>query len=103
MQFVWTDFVFGLLCYIAIFIRRQKFRRYGGIHNVEQYLACALSEDILCSVFHQVSYQCFRYASVDAVHRHLIAAVGCPTECQLAHVACADHDTVVLVGHVHQY
>ena len=33
----------------------------------------------------------------------MVAAVGRPTQCQLAHVARADHQTVVLIRHIHQH
>ena len=103
VQLVWSHFVFGLLCDIAIFIGRQQLRRNRSIYDIQEYLACVVAEDILCRVLYEVTHQGLRYACVESVHRHLIAAVGCPTESQFAHVACTYYKTVILIGHIHQH
>ncbi len=47
--------------------------------------------------------QRLRHAGIDVVMRHVVAdAVGAPAQCELAQVAGADHDAVVVIGQPEQ-
>ena len=47
-------------------------------------------------------YQRLWDGHIHAVHAHVVAVVGGPSECQLGKVARADDKPVHLIGHVHQ-
>ena len=48
-------------------------------------------------------HQRFRYARVNAVHRHMVAVVGRPPKRKLGQVSSSYHNTAGLVGNIHDY
>ncbi len=102
MQLVGAHQILGLLRDVALGIRRQQLGAHGGRHDVEQDFADALVLLLRGDPLDHLAYERLRNRGVDAVHRHLVAVVGGPAECQLAQVARADDDAVLLVGDVHQ-
>ena len=103
MEFVWSNLIFGFLRNLSLAVGRQELRRYGSVNHIVEDLADASAEDMVSSIRNHRPYECLRDAGIEAVHTHLIAVVGSPTECQLREVAGAEHHAVVFVGHVHQY
>ena len=39
---------------------------------------------------------------IDAIHRHVIAIVGGPTESKFGEVSRADDDGILTIGHIHE-
>ena len=54
-------------------------------------------------IAHQILDERLGNATIDTIHRHVVAVVGGPTECQLREVACAYHQCVAFVGKIHEY
>ena len=102
MQFVRSHLILGFLGNLAIVVGWQEFRRDGRIDYVEQYAAEVFAKHILSRIADEVTYEGLRNTCVDAIHRHLVAAIGAPAQCQFAQVACADHDTIEFVSQIHE-
>ena len=45
--------------------------------------------------------ECFRHAAIDGVHRHVVRIVRAETEGDFRKIACADDESVALVGDIH--
>ena len=50
-----------------------------------------------------MAYQCFGDGAVHAVHRHMIAVIGGPAQRQFGQIAGAHHQTIGLIGDIHQH
>ena len=102
MQFVGTDLVFGLLGYITLRIGGQQFGRDGCVNDIQQQVTHPAIKAIFRRIAHNITHQRLRHAGINAVHRHLVARIRRPTQCQLAHIARSDDDAVVFIGQIHQ-
>ena len=103
MQLIRTHFVFGLLRDLSFFIRRQQFRRDRRVHDVQKNRPQLFVKQVLRRILHQIAYKRLRDTGIQTVHRHLVAAIRGPAQCQFAQIACSYHDTVHLVRHIHQH
>ena len=101
VQLVGTHQILGLLGDFALLVGGQQFGADRRVDHIQQGGA-GRSRFAVGHPAHQMAYEGLGYRSVDAVHRHVVAIVGRPTERQLAQVARADHQTAHLVGVVHQ-
>ena len=102
VQLIRSHQVFRLLLDIPLLVCRSQFRRYRRIDDVEQRLLLCL----ICRLFRHIAYQILDQrlgnAGIDSVHRHVVAVIGSPSQCQFRQVAGTDHHGVQLVGKVHQ-
>ena len=99
MQLVGTYQVFGLLLDITQFVGRNQLGRNRGIDDVEQ----RFGSHILSHITHQIANQRFGHTSIHTIHRHVVAIIGGPSQCQLRQVACTNHNRILLISHIHQY
>ena len=83
VQFVGTHQVFGFLLDGAVLLGWDELRADGGVHDVEQDVACGSVIVMLGFPLHQVSYKGFGDAGIHTIHRHVVAVVGGPSERQL--------------------
>ena len=105
VQIVRADGLFCFLCDHAFAGRRKQFRRDRRITDIQQGIRqrrVSLFALFLCVAFHHVADERLRDGGVDGIHRHMIAVVCAPAQRQLAEVAGAQDDRIVLVGQVHQ-
>ena len=102
VQFIRPDKIFCLLLNISVFIRRNQFRADGSINNIKQSSPRLLVYSILSYPFNQIPHQCFRDAGVHAIHRHMVAIIRCPAQCQFRQIARTDDQSVFLVCHIHK-
>ena len=102
VQLIGSHQVFGLLLDGAVGLGRNQFGADGRIHHVEQDVAYLRIVGVGSLPCHEVAYKGLRYAGVQSVHRHVVAIVCGPSECQLREVARTYDDGVLAVGHVHE-
>ena len=102
VQFVRADQVLCLLLDVAVLVCRDQFGADRRVDDIQQGEAGGIVHLVIGNPFDQVFDQCFRDAAVHAVHRHMVAVVGRPAECQFGEVAGSDHEAVLLVGDIHQ-
>ena len=102
MQLVRSYKVFCLLRDVALFVGRNKFGTNGRINDVEKRLLSALVLRMLSHPVDEMPYERLWYRSIDAIHRHVVAVVSCPTKRQLAEVARAHHEALHLIGCIHE-
>ena len=86
---------------VATLIGRKKFGADFGIQDIFKH-AANISSRPLRFVSHEVLYKRLRNGAVDAVHGHVIAVIGRPTERELAQIAGADHKPARFVCDIHQ-
>ena len=102
MQLVRSHEVFSLLCDVALLVGRNQFGRDGRVHDVEECLLRAFVLCSLCNPAYEMPDQSLWNRSIYAIHRHVVAVVCCPSECQFAEVACAHNEAIHLIGSVHE-
>ncbi|KAF5042462.1 hypothetical protein DSECCO2_512390 [anaerobic digester metagenome] len=51
----------------------------------------------------EVANQGFGDRSIDPIHRHVVSVVGRPSQGKLGQVACSHHQSIQLVGQIHQH
>lgn len=102
VQFVRADQVLCLLFDVAVLVCRDQFGADRRVDDVQQGEAGGFVHLVVGNPFDQVLDQCFRDTSVHAVHRHVVAVVGRPAECQFGEIAGSDNEAVLLVGDIHQ-
>ncbi len=81
----------------------QKLGAYGRIEDIQQHGAKGLALGLLRLMRHQVAYQRFGHACIHAVHAHVVAIVGGPTQRQLGKIARAHHQAPFHIGDIHQH
>ena len=82
VQFVRADQVLCLLLDVAVLVCRDQFGADRRVDDIQQGEAGGIVHLVIGNPFDQVFDQCFRDAAVHAVHRHMVAVVGRPAECQ---------------------
>ena len=103
VEFVWTNEVFGLLAYIAVFVGRNQFWANRSVDNVKQRESRLGVYIVVGNISHQMAYESFWYACVYSIHRHVVAVVCGPAKSQFAEVSSAYYQSSNAVGHVHEY
>ena len=99
MELVGTHQVFSLLLDHAVLICRNQFWRYRGIDDIEQRIRRHLTSHIT----HQIAYERLGHTGIHTVHRHMVAIIRGPSQSQFGEVASTHHQTIHLIGHIHQY
>ena len=96
-----------ILCFLADLsvLRRQKLGAYRRVEDIQQHLAQHFFVLAACirAVCDQMAHKGFGHADVYAVHRHMVAVIGCPAERKLRHIPGSDDQTIALVGEIHQH
>ena len=103
MQLVGAYKVFRLLLDIALIVGRSELWRDGGIDDIYQCIMGGHERRLLGYIAHKTLYEGLRNTGIDSIHRHVVAIIRCPTECQLRKVACTHYESIEFVGKVHQY
>ena len=67
MEFVGPNEVFGLLCYIAVFVGRDELGRDGCAYDVDKRGASGAIGHTVGKVLHEVPYKGLWYAGANAV------------------------------------
>ena len=94
MELVGTHQIFCLLLDHTILIGRNELRRNRCVNDIQQRLGSHLASHIA----HQIADKGLGDARIHAVHRHVVAII----RGQLRQVTGTHHDTVYLIGHIHQ-
>ena len=103
MELVGTHQIFGLLRNITQLVGRGKLGRDRRINHIYQHIVLGSKGGLLGQIAHQILNQRLRHTGIHAIHRHVVAIIGGPSECQLREVASAYYQSVILVGQVHEY
>ena len=101
VKHVRPDDIFGFLLYFAV-LGRDEFGAYGRCENILEYLF-RFAFARLRNVGDYVTDERFRHGRVDAVHRHMIAVIGCPAESEFGQIARSDDKPARFVGDIHQH
>ncbi|SOZ01697.1 conserved protein of unknown function [Cupriavidus taiwanensis] len=104
LQLVRADGAFGLLLGAVVAVAGDQLGTDVGVEHRQQHVRTARADlPGLGDPAHQVRDQRLRHARVDVVVRHVVAhAIRAPAQRQLAQVAGADHDGMVVVGQPEQ-
>ena len=104
VKLVGTHQVLGLLGDVTALVGGKQLGADGSTQNVVEgfgQLVLPCLPLAVGGVGHQVAYQGLGDAAVDAVHGHMVAVVGRPTQGQLGEVTRTDYHTAHVVGDVH--
>ena len=103
MEGVGTHQIFCLLADLAGFVRGQKLRADGGVHNVAKNISGLAEAFLLGNVQNQMTDEGLGNGSVHAIHTHMVAVVGAPAESQFAQVTGTHHDAANHAGVIHKH
>ena len=98
MQLVRTNKVFGFLLYVALFVGRNKLWRNRCINDIKKCLCSHLA----CHIAYQIADKSLGNSSIYTIHRHVVAIICGPTQCQLRQIACTYNNGILLISHIHK-
>ena len=102
MELVGANEVFCLLRDLALLIGGNEFGTDWRVDDVEEGFAAVFVDDVHRHPFNEMPDEGFGDAGVDAVHAHVVAVVGGPSEREFAQIARANDEAVHLVGCIHE-
>ena len=100
MQLIRADQILRLLDDFAI-LRRYQFRRNRCVQHILKYGRKFRIATGVRIIGDQMSDQRLGNAGIHTVHRHVIAVVRCPSQCQFRKVSRTDDQSAALVCQIH--
>ena len=83
--------------------RRQKLRAHRRVQNVQKHLFKLAVFAGIRIIFYQMAHQRLGNPGIHPIHGHMVAVVGGPPQGKLRHIPSAHHQSVFLIGNVHQH
>ena len=106
MQLIGADQILGPLGNFSVPVGRQQLGGNRGGQHIPQGGGQPVLPGLRGTVGapgHHVAHKRFGDRGVDPVHRHMVAVVGRPAQCQLRKIPGSHHQTAAVVGQIHQH
>ncbi len=101
MQLIRPHQIFRLLGDHAVH-GRQEFRTDRRVKYIQKHVLEFHTAAGVRIILHQMAHQRLWHAGIDAVHRHVVAVVGGPSQSQFRHIPGPDDQAARAVGDIHQ-